>query len=242
MEIIIIRHAEPDYQNNTLTEKGFREAEYLGEYFKDKNIDKMFVSPFNRAIYTADAIVKHKKDLSYEVKDFLHEVTETVLNEDGKEHIIMDLRLSLIGKDDRIFDKEKWREVEIFNKPSLIAHYESVKNEFYKILADNGYVFNGKFFNAVKPNKKTLVFVCHFGIECYLLSSLLNISPMTLVQFTCARASSITRVVSEERRKGEALFRMIEFGALEHLYVKGEKPSFMARMAEIYGDGDQNVT
>ena len=29
MRIIFIRHGEPDYDNNTLTEKGFREAELL---------------------------------------------------------------------------------------------------------------------------------------------------------------------------------------------------------------------
>ena len=241
MEIIIIRHAEPDYKNNTLTEKGFREADYLGKYFKDKKIDKMYVSPFNRARYTADAIVKYKKDLSYEVCDFLHEVTETVLNENGERHIIMDLRLSLIGKDDNIHHKDKWRDVELYKEPSLLEHYDYVKNSFYKVLEENGYKFNGKFFNVLKPNKDVLVFVCHFGLECYLLSTLINVSPMTLVQFTCARASSITRVVSEERAKGEALFRMIEYGSTEHLYVAGEKPSFMARMAEVYGDGDQNV-
>lgn len=242
MEIIIIRHAEPDYNNNTLTEKGFREAEYLGKYFKDKKIDKMYVSPFPRARYTADAIIKNKENLTYEVCDFLREVTETIENEDGNRHIIMDLRLSLIGKDDNIYHKDKWREVELYGREkSLLAHYDYVKNCFYKILEENGYKFNGKFFDVTNANKDVLVFVCHFGLESYLLSTLINVSPMTLVQFTCARPSSITRVVSEERAKGEALFRMIEFGATEHLYVAGEKPSFMARMAEVYGDGDQNV-
>ncbi len=29
MRLIFIRHAEPDYEHNTLTKKGFREAEIL---------------------------------------------------------------------------------------------------------------------------------------------------------------------------------------------------------------------
>ena len=31
MKILIIRHAEPDYENNTITEKGWREAKMLAE-------------------------------------------------------------------------------------------------------------------------------------------------------------------------------------------------------------------
>ena len=61
MKITIIRHAEPDYKNNTLTKKGFYEAELLGKYLKDEKIDAMYSSPLPRAKYTADAIVKYNQ-------------------------------------------------------------------------------------------------------------------------------------------------------------------------------------
>ena len=35
MRILIIRHAEPDYKNNTLTEQGFVEAMHLSEKLKN---------------------------------------------------------------------------------------------------------------------------------------------------------------------------------------------------------------
>ena len=53
MRILIIRHAEPDYYNNTLTDKGFVEAEYLSEKLKDSNIIHIYSSPLNRAVLTA---------------------------------------------------------------------------------------------------------------------------------------------------------------------------------------------
>ena len=62
MKITIIRHAEPDYENNTLTEKGFKEAEILGKYLKDEKLDYIYVSPFARADYTAKAILKYNKN------------------------------------------------------------------------------------------------------------------------------------------------------------------------------------
>ena len=53
MKILIIRHAEPDYENNTLTKKGFVEAEYLSDKLKHSNITHIYSSPLNRAYLTA---------------------------------------------------------------------------------------------------------------------------------------------------------------------------------------------
>lgn len=51
MKIIIIRHAEPDYEHDSLTEKGMREATLLSTYLKDHypSIDHFYVSPLGRA-------------------------------------------------------------------------------------------------------------------------------------------------------------------------------------------------
>ena len=50
---LFIRHGEPDYEKDSLTEKGFREAEYLAEYLADVKIDACYVSPLGRAKDTA---------------------------------------------------------------------------------------------------------------------------------------------------------------------------------------------
>lgn len=57
---------------------------------------------------------------------------------------------------------------------------------------------------------------------------------MTLWHSTCAAPSSVTTLVTEERRKGIAYFRMGSFGATNHLYVAGEEPSFAARFCETF--------
>ena len=44
----------------------------------------------------------------------------------------------------------------------------------------------------------------------------------------------MTTLVTEERRKGIASFRMLSFGDLSHLYVHGEVPAFAARFCEVY--------
>ena len=53
MRLIFIRHAEPDYEHNTLTRKGFREAELLAPRAAGWNASRYFTSPLNRAKLTA---------------------------------------------------------------------------------------------------------------------------------------------------------------------------------------------
>ena len=67
-----------------------------------------------------------------------------------------------------------------------------------------------------------------------LLGHLLNISPMVLWHGLCAAPSSVTTVVTEERRKGIACFRVTAFGDISHLYAAGQAPAFAARFCETY--------
>ena len=53
MRILLIRHGDPDYDNDTLTEKGRREAALLAEAAPHMNLGTCFVSPLGRAQDTA---------------------------------------------------------------------------------------------------------------------------------------------------------------------------------------------
>ena len=53
MRILLIRHGDPDYDNDTLTEKGHREAALLAEAAPHMNLGTCFVSPLGRAQDTA---------------------------------------------------------------------------------------------------------------------------------------------------------------------------------------------
>ena len=49
MKIIFIRHGDPDYSIDSLTERGRIEAELVGERLKDLPCDAVFCSPLGRA-------------------------------------------------------------------------------------------------------------------------------------------------------------------------------------------------
>lgn len=58
MRIIFVRHAEPDYANDTLTEKGWREAALLAERVSGWDVMDFYVSPLGRARDTASLSLK----------------------------------------------------------------------------------------------------------------------------------------------------------------------------------------
>ena len=110
---------------------------------------------------------------------------------------------------------------------------------FDNLLQEHGDYREGRYYRTAKANNDTLVFFCHFGLECVLLSHLLNISPMVLWHQCCAAPTSVTTIVTEERRKGIASFRMLSFGDISHLYANQEPPAFAARFCEAYENSEE---
>ena len=53
MKLLIIRHGDPDYAADSVTEKGTREVEMLAERLSRLDIHTFYVSPLGRAQRTA---------------------------------------------------------------------------------------------------------------------------------------------------------------------------------------------
>ena len=58
MKLVIIRHGDPDYAIDSLTEKGWREAKCLAERMEKMDIKEFYVSPLGRAKDTASCTLK----------------------------------------------------------------------------------------------------------------------------------------------------------------------------------------
>ena len=58
MNLVIIRHGDPDYEHDTLTEQGWKEAEILSHRMEKMNIRDFYVSPLGRAQDTASCTLK----------------------------------------------------------------------------------------------------------------------------------------------------------------------------------------
>ena len=101
------------------------------------------------------------------------------------------------------------------------------------ILKAHGYERDGKMYRTDCHNEDTVALFCHMGVTFFLLSHLLNISPVNLIHGMFLAPSSVTVVTTEEVRKGEAYFRCQMVGDTSHLYAAGEPVSHMGYFAEI---------
>ena len=240
MRIIIVRHGDPNYELDTLTKTGWREAELAAEYLSKLQIKAFYVSPLGRAQDTAGCTLK-KMNRTAETLDWLREFEAHIDRPDVKNEksICWDWLPQDMEKDLDLYDRERWNKTDIMRKGNVEEAYRWVCDGLDALLKKHGYERDDMYYRVNEPNHDTIVLFCHFGVECVMLSHLLNVSPMVLWHGLCAAPSSITSIYTEERRKGIAGFRVNEFGSTAHLYVAGEKPSFAARFCECYGDGDR---
>ena len=237
MKLLFIRHGEPDYAHDTLTEKGWREAELLAGRIAPLDVRQYYVSPLGRAQDTARPTLQ-KAGRTAVTLGWLREFTGRVRkpNLPDQDSIAWDWLPQDWTTDERFFSDRAWSQNEAMAAGGVGAVYDSVIRSFDALLAQYGYQRQGRLYRAVAPNNDTLVFFCHFALECVLLSRLINVSPMVLWHGLCAAPSSVTTVATEERRLGAAYFRVLQFGDISHLYAHGEPPSFMARFCECYGN------
>ena len=237
MKLLIVRHGDPDYTIDSLTEKGWREAEFLSQRLAPIETKAYYVSPLGRAKDTASLTLK-KVNRSAAECPWLREFDAPIWRPDvtDKKMIPWDWLPQDWTGDERFFHYDQWQESEVLQEGKVKEEYDRVVTQFDALLKRHGYERSGHCYRAAAPNNDTLVFFCHFGVECVLLSHLLNLSPMVLWHGFCAAPTSVTTVVTEERRKGTASFRMTSFGDISHLYHNGESPAFAARFCECYGN------
>lgn len=158
MRLIFIRHGDPDYAIDNLTEKGKREVALLTDRVTSwKNITDFYTSPLGRARATGAPALK-KLGRTAQVCDWLQEFHYDVefpadypdKSMVGVKHIAWDLLPDFYTKYPEFFDKDKWTSVDFLKKADIDRHYKDVSDGIDGILARYGYLRNEKGFYDVK--------------------------------------------------------------------------------------------
>jgi len=209
VEIILIRHGDPDYANDTLTPKGHEEAKRLAEFLADVPIDAIFQSPNGRARHTCQYTARIKG---------IEPVTLEWLREVG----IMRGDLYLWNAPGTLFlsgsslpTYEDCLEPH-GAMPEGKAQFDRVSNGFDEVMSSFGYVKSGHLYRVENPSDKTIAFFSHHGVIVTLLSYLLH-WPLPLAFVHCTiDPTGLTRLRMVEH-DGFAQPKMIAFNCLTHL-------------------------
>lgn len=243
MRIIFVRHGEPDYEKDSLTQKGWREAALLAERISKWEVTDFYCSPLGRAKATASCTLE-KMNRSAVTLDWVREFSYPIHNPiTGERSVPWDFVPSFWSSAPLMLDKQHWTAAEVMKQnPDIPLKYQEVCTKLDEFLAAYGYIRENNFYRM--PDKKevfissteaeeahrkkeepVIVIFCHLGAICIMLSHLLNIPFPLLVHGFFLPTTSLTILASEERWSNEAYFRVQAMGDVSHLLTNGEPVS-----------------
>lgn len=222
MLLFYVRHGDPVYEPDGLTEQGYQQAKALVQRMKICNPQKIFASSSNRAILTAKPTADYlNKDI--EILDWCNEGYAwqefTTLKENGKRiWYFQDREYVELFSSDEIFKlgEEWWKHPKIKDTKakSGILRIKKQTDDFMQQL---GYERKGKGFVAKNPTYDRVALFAHQGFGIAFLSCLMDIPyPMFSSRFDLGH-SSIT--VIELADSGVAIPRILQLSNDSHIFA-----------------------
>ena len=239
MKIMIVRHAEPDYSIDSLTEKGRLEAELLSRRLsRVPDVLDYYMSPLGRAIATAGYTLE-KVGRTAEVLPWLAEFRGTCFDPDrDRVKNCWDFRPRTFRSRPELESPDAWLSCPLFEGSNAEAIWRETTEGVDALLARYGYSPLGQVWKAEDNRKGVIMLFCHFAIGMAVTAYLTHMSPVVLWQNFCMVPSSVTTLVTEERVKGEVAWRCMQLGDISHLYAENERYSTAGLFPEVYDGRD----
>lgn len=218
MRLYIIRHADPDYPNNTITAAGHLEAQALARRLATQGLDYIYSSPLGRALHTMQYTLDLLK-LSPQIEDWMREIPDWVIEHDPYGRLsVWDLPGEIIRANEPYPTHETWHEIPALQDPKFREQFERLKRHSDDLLSRHGYEREGGRYRIVRPNRDRIAVFCHNGFGLTWLAHLLEI-PLTLIWSGFWMApSSVTTVLFDERSEEWAVPRCLGVSDVSHLY------------------------
>lgn len=238
MRILIVRHAEPDYVHDSLTEKGRAEAALLGKRLSRIEASAYYVSPLGRAketaSYTLRLVGKNAVTLPWlaEFRGY------TLDHQSGKKRIPWDYHTDEWVRHKQLLDRDDWTDDPLMLGGNVKQIWDETKDGMDVLLQKHGYRRQNGIYLCENNTDETIILFCHFGIGMAILAHLINVSPLPLWQGFLCVPSAVTTVVTQERRKGEVEFRCVSLGDASHLLQEKQNPSLAGLFPECYNGID----
>ncbi|MCR4631173.1 MAG: histidine phosphatase family protein [Treponema sp.] len=177
MRLILVRHAEPNYELDCLTELGHKQAKIAAQRLINEGIEEIYSSPMGRARQTAQAFSDASGIKKIEILDFMHEIRY------GPENDLYNEEWSPWAASDKMISKgqelctENWREIPVFTGNTATIDVDNVMKNADSLLEKWGYKREGFYYRNIRSNddQHTIALFSHGGSSTALLSRIFNI-------------------------------------------------------------------
>ena len=221
MLLYLIRHGDPIYDTDSLTDRGKLQAEAVGKRMFDAKIDKIFSSPMGRAMETADPACR-LLGLEKNIEDWTHEIGDERLTPfpDGKMKSITLVQNTYYlenGNIDLPYDRAfECTGINQSQMKSAVKYIEEHGKEFLERL---GYKEENGIYRILRPNEEKIALFCHAAFSRAWLSVLLHI-PLHIMwasfQYT---HTGVTVVEFNNNANGFTAPRCLCYSDVSHLYA-----------------------
>lgn len=223
MLLYIVRHGDPDYEKDCLTERGKLQAEAVGKRIFDAGINQIYASPMGRARETA-APACRLLGLPCQIEDWAHEVEEERLTPfpDGKlksVSVVQNTYYREKGAIDLPYD-------EAFNAPGFstsqmnnaVARIEAGGRDFLERL---GYKEENGVYRILRANEDKVALFCHTVMGRAWISRLLHIPVHLMWAGFQITHTGVTVLEFKNNENGVTAPYCRCFSDMSHLYAAG---------------------
>lgn len=215
MRLIFVRHGEPDYEHDCLTERGRRQAAAAAERLAEEGITEIYASPNGRAQETASFTAK-RLNLPVVTLDYMHEISwgGPGIPENGHPWT---LSQRMIEQDDFDFYRQNWREHSYFAGNAAVRYYDMIAGKIDAFLDARGYRHAGSRFFCRDGADRTIALFSHGGSGACALAHILHL-PFPYVATVLPYDFTSVIIVELPARMGEYVRARLElFNDVAHI-------------------------
>lgn len=231
MRILVCRHGYPDYENDSLTERGVMEAELLSQRLAPLKPTDIYCSILGRAKLTAKPTVE-KTGVEPVICDWLQEypISANVFPE--KDGDMSWLCPWAIGHEEWFDDEKsisptKWLECDRCIGKKFPEHQQNIITHLDGIFATKGLVREGSFYRKTpeyEAHKDDVILIfCHYGAAMGILAALLPLSAVTLWNGFNIDPTGVTEFMPDKVDAERFIMRCIRLNDVSHFYGSGNE-------------------
>lgn len=177
MRIVFVRHGEPDYARDCLTELGRIQAEKAAQRLLGEGIGEIYASPLGRARETAQAAAE-VLGLPVKTLDFMEEVRWG--SADGEELYAGGHPWAIadeMARQGMELNRADWRDAPWFRTNRVVECADRVERGIDEWLAGFGYLREGSHYRhtAEEEQHKTVALFSHGGSSCAAMGHILGL-------------------------------------------------------------------
>lgn len=143
MKLLFIRHGEPNYAIDSLTEKGWREAALLAKRTSQWDVTAFYCSPLGRARDTASLTLKeqNREAVTYEwLREFKAPIWDEMMQ---RKKVPWDFYPEFMNTHTELFHLEHWKDNPVMKEGKVGDEYAWVCEHLDQLLAQYGYIREG---------------------------------------------------------------------------------------------------